>query len=109
MCCCLHFRLIMILRKYRNSDTSKIKFSDVRQTESQPTSSPSVYYEDVNADTTTGRIQDSSGQGRPAPSGGHDYLNVPRTTEFSQQESSTYDSLDTDATGERSPYETLNM
>ena len=104
----------MILRKYRNSDTSKIKFSDVRQTESQPTSSPSVYYEDVNADTTTGRIRsqpsrDSSGQGRPAPSGGHDYLNVPRTTEFSQQQSSTYDSLDTDATGERSPYDTLNM
>ena len=42
----------MIVKKQRNPAESKIKFSDVRQNESQPTSPRSVYYEDVNADSS---------------------------------------------------------
>ncbi|XP_041379141.1 epidermal growth factor-like protein 6 [Gigantopelta aegis] len=94
-------KLVMIVKKQRNSAESKVTFSDIQQNENQ-TTTPASVYEDVRDDNT-------GAQKRPGPPGEHDYQNAPRMTNNDQQETSMYDRLDMDATGERSPYEKLDV
>ncbi|XP_041347005.1 delta-like protein A [Gigantopelta aegis] len=106
-------KLVIIVKKLRNSAESKVTFSDIKQNENQTTTAATVY-EDVKDDNTAMSSvselpKTSSAQKRPVPPREHNYQNAPQMTNNDQQETSMYDRLDMDTTGERSPYEKLDV
>ncbi|XP_041378939.1 fibrillin-1-like [Gigantopelta aegis] len=107
----INIRFVIRDRKRSKSADSKVKFSDIRQDNKNQATS---VYEDVHNDNTDERSRSelrnrSSGLRRPGTHEEHDYQNAPGMAENDSHGTNTYDKLDMDVTGERSPYEKLNV